>query len=502
MPHGTEEISFTLTPLCYSIVRSAATLATTSTPTRVTKAKRSTSFPILAKIVTTGIVTIQTIISSRAFAVTIVAPDEESKQWLRWIYWVHQGVWDRAGVPEFPRSVHTEPGMVEADRILAATVEDLGGHQVWSGIVPTGLHGRLVVRSGMSEEKASKLITKLAKTAREAAGKVWSARCAWVNETGTNADTKMMWRTAVRRVAQNRHMAVGSLNGVRAMPTKQFAAWRRKLVRFIADEEIGKNNRARWEEVLNAETDFEFGLLREANERNGAEAGRNTAKGKMDERQKRTAVQAAGDASERADGAMRRARKGWEAPRMVSTPLLKWHGENWAKWELEVDLLMAEAAKYEIGRGGTNEAYEEMMKRLKHMTHATEKLVGVQRSALARTERVEEVWRRWLNGNGWVDRTALRVEGGRAANPIVGEVRWASRLRKYDEMGRVLKRLQEAWGLVLKMSKKWDANEEMGRWWEDREDEFGIKLTLVRARLEEALYGEERLATTALAEAR
>ena len=52
------------------------------------------------------------------------------------------------------------------------------------------------------------------------------------------------------------------------------------------------------------------------------------------------------------------------------------------------------------------------------------------------------------------------------------------------------------------MSKKWDANEEMGRWWEDREDEFGMKLTLVRARLEEALYGEERLATTALAEAR
>ena len=83
---------------------------------------------------------------------------------------------------------------------------------------------------------------------------------------------------------------------------------------------------------------------------------------------------------------------------MVCTPLLKWHGENWAKWEREVDLLMAEAAKYEIGRGGTNEAYEEMMKRLKHMTHATETLVGVQRSALARTERVEEVWRRWLNG--------------------------------------------------------------------------------------------------------
>ena len=47
--------------------------------------------------------------------------------------------------------------------------------------------GRLVVRSGMSEEKASKLITKLAKTAREAAGKVWSARCAW-DERGHEDD--------------------------------------------------------------------------------------------------------------------------------------------------------------------------------------------------------------------------------------------------------------------------------------------------------------------------
>ena len=47
-----------------------ATLTTTSAPTRVTKAKRSTFFQIIANIVTTGIVTIQTLI--RAFAVTIV----------------------------------------------------------------------------------------------------------------------------------------------------------------------------------------------------------------------------------------------------------------------------------------------------------------------------------------------------------------------------------------------------------------------------------------------
>ena len=153
-----------------------------------------------------------------------------------------------------------ELGEKEADRVLAATVEELGGQQIWAGIIPAGLHGRLVVKSGMAEDKASKLLTKLAKTARLAACRTWSARCNWVNATGTNAETRMMWRTAVRRVAQNNHMAVGSLAGIRAMTTKQFAAWRRKLIRHIAGEEILAKNRERWEGILNAETDREFEL--------------------------------------------------------------------------------------------------------------------------------------------------------------------------------------------------------------------------------------------------
>ena len=139
----------------------------------------------------------------------------------------------------------------------------------------------------------------------------------------------------------------------------------------------------------------------------------------MDRRQRRTAVQAAGVASERADAAMRRAGKGWEAPRIKGTPLRAWQEENWDKWVGEMDRLMGEAAKYDVGRGGTNEEYEAMMKRLKAMAHATEKLVG----ALARVERIEVVWRRWLNGNGWADRTALRRGGGAAADHIAGEAR-------------------------------------------------------------------------------
>ena len=166
----------------------------------------------------------------------------------------------------------------------------------------------------------------------------------------------MLWRTAVRMLAQNRHMAVGSLNGIRAMPTKQFAAWCRKLLRHIAGEELDTRNRKRWEGVLNEETDQEFGLIREANEKKCAEGGEATAKGKMDRRQKRTAVQAAGDASERADGALRRARKGWDAPRIKHTPLLEWHDENWAKLEQELGHLMSEAAKYEVGRGRAQRA--------------------------------------------------------------------------------------------------------------------------------------------------
>ena len=145
----------------------------------------------------------------------------------------------------------------------------------------------------------------------------------------------MMWRTAVRRVAQNNHMAVGSLAGIRAMTTKQFAAWRRKLIRHIAGEEILAKNRERWEGILNAETDREFELIREENGKYNTEGAQITPKGKMDRKQRRTAVQAAGDASERADATIRRAGKGWEAPRMRGT---RGYGRRrigingWVKW--------------------------------------------------------------------------------------------------------------------------------------------------------------------------
>ena len=58
------------------------------------------------------------------------------------------------------------------------------------------------------------------------------------------------------------------------------------------------------------------------------------------------------------------------------------------------------------------------------------------------------------------------------------------------------------WGDIKKMSRSWTANEEMGRWWDDREEEFGAKLDITKACLEEALYGEEHLAEIALSGAR
>ena len=51
-----------------------------------------------------------------------------------------------------------------------------------------------------------------------------------------------------------------------------------------------------------------------------------------------------------------------------------------------------------------------------------------------------------------------------AADHIAGEARWANRLRKNDAMGIVLQELQVVWGDIKKMSRGWNANEEMGRW--------------------------------------
>ena len=79
------------------------------------------------------------------------APDETTKSWLRWIYWASQGRWCRKGAPAAPEMDDAEPGEKEADRVLAAAVEELRGQQIWAGIIPAGLRGRLVVKSGMAE---------------------------------------------------------------------------------------------------------------------------------------------------------------------------------------------------------------------------------------------------------------------------------------------------------------------------------------------------------------
>ena len=83
----------------------------------------------------------------------------------------------------------------------------------------------------MSEDKASKLITKLGKTARLAGQDVWRARCTWVNEDSTFADTRDLWRTALRRVAQQHLMAVGTVASVKRMRGPHLMAWRGKVVR-------------------------------------------------------------------------------------------------------------------------------------------------------------------------------------------------------------------------------------------------------------------------------
>ena len=58
--------------------------------------------------------------------------DEETKEWLRWIYWTSNGTWDRSLAPDAPGLL---PGTVgtNPDVILAANVTDLGGQQIWAG---------------------------------------------------------------------------------------------------------------------------------------------------------------------------------------------------------------------------------------------------------------------------------------------------------------------------------------------------------------------------------
>ena len=242
------------------------------------------------------------------------APDDNAKDWLRWIYWTRHGTWCREGAPHPPGGAGPERGERDADAVLAANVSDLGGQQIWAGVIPSGLHGRLVVKGGMSEDKASKLIAKLSKLARMASREVWQARCKWINENGTNAETRNAWRTAVRRVAQNHFMAVGSLAAAKSMANPQFEAWRQKVVRHVATGPVDKHNSSYWEELISKETDKEMDeILREREQAKEMGCARPC---KLTKRQQRTAAQAASDAAERAEAALRRVEKGWRAPRL------------------------------------------------------------------------------------------------------------------------------------------------------------------------------------------
>ena len=123
---------------------------------------------------------------------------------------------------------------------------------------------------------------------------------------------------------------------------------------------------------------------------------------KSSKRQRLTQAQQASDLAERALSAGRRAEKWWEAPGLTSTLLGVWRVGEWEAWAKEMDALSSAAERLAVGASATEEERAKPTGHLKAKTHATEKLVGVQRSALARTLRVgvEAMWARWLAGNG------------------------------------------------------------------------------------------------------
>ena len=105
-----------------------------------------------------------------------------------------------------------------------------------------------------------------------------------------------------------------------------------------------------------------------------------------------------------------------------------------------------------------------MMARLKAKTCTTEKLVGVQRSALARRRGVEDVWHRWVASNGWAERAAKSSPKMSEADPIIGSGRWCQSLRDADSAGSALELLDEAWTATRKLARAWGCKEAMGVW--------------------------------------
>ena len=161
-----------------------------------------------------------------------------------------------------------------------------------------------------------------------------------------------------------------------------------------------------WDGKVTRETDEEMAKLRER--RDGIRQTNAPQKRvrPLSKRQQRTTAQAASDAAERAECVMRRANRGWLAPGIRGTPLEAWHASCWGEWEKDLDALISKAETYSVSRTMDEHERATMMARLKAKTCTTEKLVGVQRSALARRRGVEDVWHRWVASNGWAERAA------------------------------------------------------------------------------------------------
>ena len=229
------------------------------------------------------------------------APDEGSANWLKWVYWAHAGTWDREGAPPHPVDDEQNEYEQRADVVLAASVQTLGGQNIWAGAIPSGLHGRLVARGGLSDAQATKLLAELAKKARDASAGVWRARCKWVNELSTNAETRNRWRTAVRRMAQNHLMAVGSIGAARKMTNPRFAAWRRKIIRWIAGAQWSKGTSDMWESRMVSLTEIKLSNM--PVQPRTPRTGGNAQDYKASKRQRLTQAQQASDLAERAQAA-------------------------------------------------------------------------------------------------------------------------------------------------------------------------------------------------------
>ena len=76
---------------------------------------------------------------------------------------------------------------------------------------------------------------------------------------------------------------------------------------------------------------------------------------------------------------------------MGNIPLLEWHDENWAKWERELDILMSEAAKYEIDYSSSARENKALKSELESMSSVKEQLKSKLKDYKQRLENVAKV---------------------------------------------------------------------------------------------------------------